>query len=404
MPEGRVRSAQWAVAALFVLNAVTFANVVPRLPAIKAELDLSNAALGSAVACMALGALASGPVAGVLVARVGSGRLAVACGVGFGLLLPTFGLAPSWGPLAGAFLALGLLDSLMDVSMNAHALRVQRAAGRSIINALHGTWSVGAVLGGAIGAASAAADVAVTAQLAVAGAAIALVALAVRPRLLPGADDDHDRVAPEGAGELVGAVGGRRGRSTRRHLALLGLVVVLSAAIEDAPQSWGAVLLREELETGPGVAGLVYIAFQVAMTASRFVGDRLVARHGEVAVVRGGGLATAAGVGLGLAVGTVPTVVAGFALAGAGTAALFPLTFHAAGELPGVRTGQGVAVVAWMGRVGFLLAAPLVGVLGDLASVRAGLVVVPIAGLLVAALARPAFGHGGTGGVVDPGP
>jgi hypothetical protein len=52
--------------------------------------------------------------------------------------------------------------------------------------------------------------------------------------------------------------------------------------------------------------------------------------------------------------------------------------------------------------VGFLLAAPLVGVLGDASSLRAGLVVVPVAGLAVAALARPAFGHGGPGRVVDP--
>jgi MFS family permease len=396
-----VTAAHRAVGVLFLLNAVTYANVVPRLPAIKADLGLSNAALGSAVAAMALGALLSGPVAGGLVARFGSARLAVACGVGFGLVVPFFGVASSWGALAATFLVLGALDSWMDVSMNAHALRVQRGIGRSIINALHGTWSIGAVVGGVAGTVAAAAGVAVGTQVAVAGALVVVASLATRPHLLGGPDDADRDLLPS---DPEGGDGSAPRRSARRHLALLGLVVVLSAAIEDAPQSWGAVLLRDELGAGPGVAGLVFVAFQVSMTASRFAGDRLVERFGAASLVRAGGVATAVGVGTGLAAGSVPALVAGFAVAGAGTAALFPVAFHEAGELPGVSTGHGVAVVAWMGRVGFLLAAPLVGVLGDAASLRTGLVVVPLAGLAVAALAVPAFGHGGPGRVVDPAP
>jgi hypothetical protein len=50
-------------------------------------------------------------------------------------------------------------------------------------------------------------------------------------------------------------------------------------------------------------------------------------------------------------------------------------------------TGHGVAVVAWMGRVGFLLAPPLVGVVGDAIDLRAGLAVVPFAGVVVALFA-----------------
>ena len=206
-----VGAAHRAVAGLFVLNAVAFANVVPRLPAIKADLDLSNAALGSAVAAMALGALVSGPAAGVLVARFGSARLATACGVGFGLVVPFFGIASSWWALAATFLVLGLLDSWMDVSMNAHALRVQRAMGRSIINTLHGTWSIGAVVGGVAGTVAAAAGVSVGVQVGVAGAVIVAATLVVRPFLLEG-PDDADREAPS---EEVDAAADRRAAPRR---------------------------------------------------------------------------------------------------------------------------------------------------------------------------------------------
>ena len=96
---------------------------------------------------------------------------------------------------------------------------------------------------------------------------------------------------------------------------------------------------------------------------------------------------TAASVTAGLAVGEPAAIVVGFALAGLGTAPLFPLAFHAAGDLPGVSTGNGVAAVAWMGRIGFLVAPPLIGLIGDAVNLRVGLVLVPIAGAVVAVLA-----------------
>ena len=39
----------------------------------------------------------------------------------------------------------------MDVSMNAYACVVQHGYGRSIINTMHGLWSIGAVAGGTAG-------------------------------------------------------------------------------------------------------------------------------------------------------------------------------------------------------------------------------------------------------------
>jgi hypothetical protein len=54
-----------------------------------------------------------------------------------------------------ALFLVGALDSIVDVAQNAHGLRVQRLYGRSIVNSLHGLWSIGAVLGGLMGSAAA---------------------------------------------------------------------------------------------------------------------------------------------------------------------------------------------------------------------------------------------------------
>ena len=60
---------------------------------------------------------------------------------------------------------------------------------------------------------------------------------------------------------------------------------------------------------------------------------------------------------------------------------------HGADRLPGLRPGSGLTVVAWLMRVGFVAAPPIVGMVADATSLRVGLLVVPLAGLAVVASA-----------------
>ena len=61
---------------------------------------------------------------------------------------------------------------------------------------------------------------------------------------------------------------------------------------------------------------------------------------------------------------------------------------HAADELPGFRAGTGLTIVSWLLRLGFLISPPIVGAIADASSLRLGLLVVPIAGLLVILFSR----------------
>ena len=390
-PPPEARRARAGVDVLFLLNAVAYANVVPRLPALRDDLGLSNTALGAAIAAMPAGALVCGLAAGPIVARHSSARTGRAAGAALGVAVALLAAAPSWAALALAFVALGAADAVMDVAMNTHGLRVQRLYPRSIITSFHALWSVGAVAGGVAGSAVAGGDVALEVHLAVVGGVVALAALATGRLLLPGGDDAPG--APAGLPGEAPAVApaastwqGLRGPGLRT-LGLLALIVVVSGAIEDSPGSWGAALLRDELGTSAAFGGAVYVVFQAAMTAGRLVGDRALDRWGPVRVVRAGTLAGGAAVGLGLASGQAWATVAGFGVAGLGAATLFPVVYQAAGELPGVRTGHGVAFMAWVGRAGFLVTPPLVGALGDATSLRAALAVVPVACLVAAASA-----------------
>lgn len=386
-PDRVARNARRAVLALFVINGSAFAGIVPWLPTIKAELELSNAALGSAIAAMPLGSLLTGMLAGPLIARFGSGRTAMASGVILALLLPAIALAPTWILLAAPLFLFGALDGWMDASMNAHGLRVQRRYGRSIINTFHAAWSIGAVSGGLVGATMAGAGVPMLVHTSlVAAVLITLGAVAARHLL---AGPEHTERAAEVP--TPATANGRRWRAVPWRsvglLAVLGVLLMMAGAVEDAAASWGAVFLRVELGTSAFLAGLPFVACQALMTTGRLVGDRLTDRFGAVAVARTGSLLAAAGLGGALLVPTPATAILGFGLCGLGVATLFPLALAAAGDIPGIRSGDGVTVVAWLARVGFLAFPPVVGLLADATRLGVALALIPLAALVAAALA-----------------
>ena len=380
----QLRRARGAVAACFFLNAVFYAGLVPRLPEVKAELELSSTAFGAALAALPLGALLAGLSSAPLIRRFGSGRVASYGLVALGVTVWTIAVAPSWLWLAAALLVLGALDAVVDVAQNAHGLRVQRLYQRSILNSFHALWSIGAVAGGLLGSAAAGLGVPLGWQLAGGAAVFGLVALGIARAMLPGSDEPEP--VPTVADELPQER--PRRRAVVPALAVLGVLAACGAFVEDAGASWSALYLRTELDAGAATAGLGFVALMVAMTVGRLTGDRVVDRFGQRRVAQLGGALGAAGMGLALALPSVPTTLVGFALAGLGVATLIPAVYQAADELPGLAHGTGLAVINWLLRLGFLFSPPLIGAVADATSLRVALLVVVLAGVGALVLGR----------------
>ncbi|GAA1652684.1 MFS transporter [Georgenia ruanii] len=371
-----VRRARGAVAAVFLTNGALFANLIPRYPQIKADLGLSNAAYGTALAAFPAGALVAGLLAGALIARFRSSRVATLGIVVLAAALMAVSVAPTALVLAVVLFVAGGVDAIVDVAQNAHGLRVQRLYRRSIVNSFHGLWSVGAVAGGLMGAAAAGLAVPLPLHLGVSAVLFGAVALVAARFMLPG-PEDAEREAPAPT-----PGGGRRrvSRTAATGLAVLGVLAICGALVEDAGSSWAAVYLSGSLGADAATAGLGFVALSVAMTVGRLTGDRVVDRFGQATVGRAGGVAVALGMGLALAVPSVGTTLAGFALAGLGVATLIPGAMAAADELPGLPPGAWLTVVSWLLRIGFLASPPLVGLVADAAGLRVGLLTVVLAG------------------------
>ncbi|MEU9836894.1 MFS transporter [Streptosporangium sp. NPDC048047] len=398
-PTRQARLARAAVAALFLTNGAVFFNIVPRYPQIKADLGVSNAIFGTAVAGSPIGALLAGLLAGAAIRRFGSARTAAFGIVITALVTLAVPFVPNWVAFGGVLFFVGALDAIVDVAQNAHGLRVQRLYRRSILNSLHGLWSVGAVLGGLMGSAAAGLRLPLAIHLGISAALLSLVAVVAHRFLLPGPEDAERSGTrePAAAGDHTAGPARRADRRSFtgpavRMLAVLGVLAACGALAEDAGASWGALFLTG-LHADAATAGLAVVAFQTAMTIGRLSGDRVVDRFGQRAVTRAGGALAAAGMGAALALPSVPAALAGFALAGLGVATLVPATMHTADELPGLPPGTGLTIVSWLLRGGFLLSPLLVGAVADLVGLRVGLLSVVLAGLLTIVFARVLADH-----------
>ncbi|WP_116248427.1 MFS transporter [Nocardiopsis sp. FIRDI 009] len=387
-PPAEARRARFAVSTLFFVNGFTYTNAVPWLPVIKSGLGLSNAELGMAIAAGPAGALLTGMLAGPMIHRFGSGRTAVGTSLVTLGALPVIALAQNWWLLATAFLVLGSADAWTDSAQNAHGLRVQRRYGRTIINTFHAVWSMAAVAGGVVGATMAGLGVPVLAHLGGVALLLLCVNLWVGRMLLPGPEHSEREDGTEDGS-------GRRTRVPARGALLLlalGVLLVFAAGIEDSAASWGAVYMATELSAPLFLAAMPFVACQAMMTLGRLMGDRVTDRFGAAAVGAACGLLAAGGMALTLVVPHPVAAVVGFGIMGLGVSTLFPLTLAAAGDVPGVRTGDGLAVVGWLGRAGLLAFPPLVGFLADSATLGTALWVVSAAGaaaFLLAPALRP---------------
>jgi MFS family permease len=226
-----LRQARIATAALFLTNGALFANLLPRYPEIKSDLHLSNAVYGAAIAAFSGGALVAGLAAATLIRRYFSSRVAVAGTIGIAAFVVVAGLATSPFVLAAALFIAGASDAITDVAQNAHALRVQRNYGRSIINSFHAVWAVGAILGGLMGAAAIALHISRATHLTVAAVVFSAVVLIVYPYLLRGPDHD-DHPAAQSAG------GNGAGVAVYATLVALVIIAIAGATVEDAGSSW----------------------------------------------------------------------------------------------------------------------------------------------------------------------
>jgi MFS family permease len=359
-------AARVGVATVFFGHGLLFASWAAHIPHVKARLGLDDGTLGLALLGVPAGSIGAILLAGYLVPRVGSRPVVQVCLVGYCAAGPLVGIANSPVTLGLALAVWGGFQGSLDISMNTQAIAVEKLAARPLMNGMHACWSIGALAGAGIGAAAVALGVGLAPQLVVLGALCVVIAGWLTTGMV--ADSTADSADQPT----------RRGRRLSPALLILAAVAFASFLCEGAAADWSAVYLRDSLGSGAAVAGSAYTVFILAMVAVRLLGNRLLARYGANVLLPVLAAAATVGFGAALAIGTPAAALAGFLLLGLGVGAVVPSMFSAAGQLPGLHPGVGVATVSGIAWVGFLCGPPLIGQVASATSLTAALVIVPV--------------------------
>ncbi|MGE0731720.1 MAG: MFS transporter [Acidimicrobiia bacterium] len=375
------RRAALAVGALFFVNGATFSNWLPRIPEVRDRLGVDNAGLGAALIGGGLGGLIASLFVSRLLSRFGSRRCVTVAAAGLALCLPAIAVVPSAFALAAVLTGLGTLDVVNDLSMNAQGVVVQERLRRSIMQRLHGAWSLGFLSGAAVGSLAGAARLDIRVHLVAVSVVLLGTVAAARPSLVR-----HD----EGALEVGAASAGRR--SGRRRLPPAGVLAMAAMAggvafVEGMPNDWSAVALHDVfgLDRFIGAGALLYAA---SMLGGRLVGDHALERLGAGRLLDVALVVAALGVVLVAVAPAAGVALAGFVVWGLGVSVLFPQLYTLGATLPGSSAGAGLAAMAIGQRIGFLAEPVLVGVLAEASALRPAIAAVGAVGFVLVLAAR----------------
>lgn len=346
---GDLRRARWAVSTVFAVCGAAFATWLARVPAVQSQLGLGTDQLAVGLFGLAMGSVVALLGAGALITKVGSRGGVLIGGVVLCGGLPLVAFAPSLPVFVAALVVLGVGNSVLDVSMNAHAARVEEGYGRPIFAGFHAFWNIGGLAGSGADALMEAWHVPVTVHFSCAGVVLLAVALWVAlTGFLGGAD--------RGQGEAAFAL-------PSRALIPLGVIAFCGFVAEGAVNSWSAVYLTEVTGAAPALASLGYFAFSITMVAVRLVADRLVSRVGTVRFIQAATVVAVLGFAVVLAAPAPVVTIIGFGVIGLGVAGIVPVAWSVASRKQPDSPGQAVAAVAACGYLGFLVEPVIVGAL-----------------------------------------
>jgi MFS family permease len=373
-----------AVALLFATSGIMWGVWIARIPGVAANLDLSRAQLGLVLPAFSIGALIAFPVSAAVSSRHGS-RVAIRIfGVLRALLFPLLALAPNAITLAFALGVGGFAHGALDVALNAQGVEIERRTAGSILSRAHGSFSLGALIGSLGVGVAAQAGLALSLQFTIPGLLAAIMFAVVSGQLL------DDEAAPTPATTRLATK--RRWRGVRvppRALWALGAVAFVTGIADEAIADWSTLFIRQDLGAAPVVASLAYSIYSCAMLIGRFSGDSISTRVDPMRILQVAGTMGAIGLLVGTIIHTPAAMLVGIAIIGLGFSAIYPTLYRLAGNAPDISRASGLATIATIAYLGFLVGPLIIGPVANATSLRLVLIGVGVMCFLIPILSRP---------------
>ena len=350
-----------ALQGVFFVNALALGLWLPRIPDVKAALDLEIWMVAVCLMGAPIGTSVGFLFAPAAVRKLGLKMACIVAGAGTCIVLIMPALMTNGPMLMFSLFIVGLNIALIEVAMNSKANVVQRDLGRRIMSRCHGFWSFGMMSGGLVAGYFAQAGWSVAGQQFLTETLAAILAI-IFALALP---QDSTRDDVEGTSMSL----------PKGPIVILCLLPIGALMVEGAMLEWSVLYLREEVLIEAFSASFVFAVFAMAMGFARLAGDWATDRLGVMRVLFISGLLMFAGMVIFSLSGSYPTLVLAAAFAGVGSANVYPLVMSIAPDVEGGDPEQTVATVALAAFTAFLIGPPLIGFVGDAFSLSVALLI-----------------------------
>jgi fucose permease len=365
---------------LFFLHGIAYASLVPWIPHIKEQLDLSNYMVGVMISAIPAGAIILGLLSKKIINLIGLYWATSLTFAFFIIYISIIPFASSWYEITLLLFLFGVCDAWADTCMNVQALDIQRSYGQSLINRFHGVESIGTILGGliAVSAIGFALSMEQFSSIIFSLSSTILISYMIFFRQKK---SQHKVVIRKKFQKYMNKSG--------NNLYIIALILlVFTCGIEETASIWSAIFMKDYYASSSVISGLPYLACQISMVFGRLIGDYLTNKFGKMIILRYGVMIATLGITTVISIHSSIFSILGFSLIGLGISVTFPLILSFIGQLPNINATSGITFATWMSRVGLLISPPLIGILADITSLRIALIVILIGCILTQLLIR----------------
>jgi MFS family permease len=363
-----------AVTVFFLISGFGYASWASRIPSIKDQLHLSEGALGMILFAMPVGLLLTMPLTSWLLQRFCSKSIMIWGALGFNMVLCMPGITTAAWQLVLVLLAFGATRNILNLSVNSQAVETQQFYKTSIMNSFHGVWSLAGFAGAALGYWMVLNEIAVRYHLLFVSIGLLLLTIIFYPLTIS--------IPPK-------PVKARKLFSLPEPALLkFSFICFASMACENTMYDWGSIYFKQELHAGKGLSTFAFVAYMIAMTSGRFLGDWLTNKWGTLRLLLASGTMIFMGFTTALLVPFPTLAVFGFILIGFGVSCVVPLVFSMAGRSAETNSGAALASISTIGYLGFLFVPPFVGLLAQATSLRWSFACIALLGAMIILLVR----------------
>jgi MFS family permease len=359
---------EYATKSLFFACGIGFASWASRLPEIKEKLMLNDAELGSVLFAMPIGSFLALPFAAFLIDKISSRKTIIFACLLYLFALPSLGYANEIWQLVIALFVFGFAGDTLNISMNVQAVGVEKLQKRSIMNQFHAIFSVGFMVGAALGGFLSKVGVIPFIHLGV----IALIVICLgffSYNILIEIDEKPEEKSPLFA-------------LPDKSLIIFGIICFCGMLAEGAMADWSVIYYKQILNNPNGFVTAAFTAFSISMVFGRFWGDFTVAKIGLTKTLYINAILLILGMAVALIVHTPIAAIIGFSIAGLGLSTMVPLGYSEAGHSKTMSSGSALAAITTVGMIGFLLGPVLIGYISQYSTLRIALSLLILLGFL----------------------